>query len=734
MKQHLSHRYYARSLPGRPQEEWQRLEDHLKNVAEMAKGFAEEFGAGEWGYLAGLWHDLGKYSQEFQTRLQALSDPDAHIEAKPGRPDHSTAGAQHVYSILKDKGKMIAYAIAGHHAGLPDGKTPDQSCLVQRFKKAVPDYSASPNSILNQKTSIKLPFSIDQKRFSFQFAFFVRMLFSCLTDADFLDTERFIKAEKSSWRDGYPELKLLEKILLKHMEEVVAHVPASVINGQRAEIYRHCLNAADSKPGLFSLTVPTGGGKTLSSLSFALKHAVINDLKRVIYVIPYTSIIEQNADVFRQVIGEDAVLEHHSNYDPPEEDHRSRLASENWDAPLVVTTNVQFFESLFGSRSSRCRRLHNIAQSVVILDEAQMLPAPLLKPCLEAMKELVLSYGSTIVLCTATQPALLESIEFKDGLQNVREIIPDPGKLYDMFKKVDVSSLGTLTNKELGRQLTGHEQVLCIVNTRRHARQVYEQICENGCYHLSALMCPAHRTETINEIKKALKDKRPCRVISTQLIEAGVDIDFPVVFRSLSGIDSIVQAAGRCNREGKLLQNGQVYVFMPEDGLPPGYFRQTAETAEEVMRHHNNPIALEAVEEYFRTLYWLKNEKLDEYGILADLSEGSIHGDFPFRRISEKFKMIKEIGQESLIIPWNEDAQKIINELRYGDYPASAARKAQRFTIQIPARILYNLLGGGAIERLQEQYNVLTNRDIYRMDLGLCPEDPLFHEIENLIL
>ncbi|MBA4418155.1 MAG: CRISPR-associated helicase/endonuclease Cas3 [Syntrophus sp. (in: bacteria)] len=727
--------YYAHSLPGRPKEEWQQLEEHLKNVAGVAKGFAEDFGAGEWGYLAGLWHDLGKYSQEFQARLQNLSDPDAHIEAKPGRPDHSTAGAQHAYNMLKDKGKMIAYAIAGHHAGLPDGKTPDQSCLVQRFKKDVPNYSDHPPSILNQKASPELPFSVERQRFCFQFTFFVRMLFSCLTDADFLDTERFMEANKSLWREGYPDLKLLKETLLKHMDEVVAHAPPSVVNGQRAEIYHYCLDAANLKPGLFSLTVPTGGGKTLSSLSFALKHAVINNLKRVIYVIPYTSIIEQNADVFRQILGEDAVLEHHSNYDPSEEDHRSRLASENWDAPLIVTTNVQFFESLFSSRSSRCRRLHNIARSVIILDEAQMLPAPLLKPCLEAMKELALSYGSTIVLCTATQPALSKSAEFRDGLENVREIIPDPIKLYKIFRKVDVSSLGTLTNEELGRQLIGHEQVLCIVNTRRHARQVYEQISDNeGCYHLSALMCPAHRTETISEIKKTLKDKKSCRVISTQLIEAGVDIDFPVVFRSLSGIDSIVQAAGRCNREGKMRQNGAVYVFMPEDGLPPGYFRQTADTAEEVMRHHNDPITLEAVEEYFRTLYWLKNEKLDEYGILTDISEGSLRGDFPFRQISKKFKMIKEIGQESLIIPWNADAQKIINELRYSDYPASAARKAQRFTIQIPSRTFYNLLGGGAVERLHEQYNVLTNRDIYRMNLGLCPEDPAFHEIENLIL
>ena len=727
--------YYAHSLPDKPQEDWQRLEEHLKNVAEMARGFAEDFGAGDWGYLAGLWHDIGKYSPEFQARLVAFNDPDAHIEAKTGRPDHSTAGAQHAYYTLKDKGKMIAYTIAGHHAGLPDGKTNDPPCLVRRLKKDVPDYSASPPEILNWKVLLELPLAIDRKRFNFQFSFFIRMIFSSLTDADFLDTESFMEIEKSFWRGGYPGLSVLEKKLLQHMEKIIAQVPASIINQQRALILRYCLDAADLKPGLFSLTVPTGGGKTLSSLAFALKHAIKYGLRRVIYVIPYTSIIEQNADVFRQILGQEAVLEHHSNFEPLEENHRSRLASENWDAPLIVTTNVQFFESLFGSRSSQCRKLHNIARSVIILDEAQMLPVPLLKPSLEALKELSLSYKATIVLCTATQPALSESDEFKDGLKGVREIIPDPIELYKTFKKVDMSFLGTLTDEELGKQLIGYEQVLCIVNTRRHARQIYEQIRENeGSFHLSALMCPAHRTETIRKIRKTLEDKKLCRVVSTQLIEAGVDIDFPVVFRSLSGIDSIAQAAGRCNREGKLLQNGQVYVFMPEDGLPPGYFRQTAETAEEVMRHHDDPLVLEAVEEYFRTLYWLKGDKLDEYQILADLYEGASHGDFPFRQVNEKFKIIKEGGQESLIIPWNENAEKVIDELRFGNYPASAARKAQRFTIQIPPRVLYNLLGAGAVERLHDQYNVLINKDIYRVDLGLCPEGPAFHEIENLIV
>jgi CRISPR-associated endonuclease/helicase Cas3 len=729
----MTNEYYAHSLEGRPPKDWHRLEDHLKAVAEMAQKFADDFNAGDWGYLVGLWHDIGKYSKEFQARIMAVSDPDAHIETKSGRPDHSTAGAKHAYSRLKDKGKLIAYTIAGHHAGLPDGRTNDRACLTKRLQKVIPDYSTVPLQILNQTSLSNLPFVLNKKRACFQLSFFTRTIFSCLVDSDFLDTEHFMEPEKWDWRGGYPELTVMEKKLLHFLGDLTSHTPRTKVDEYRSTILNHCLAAADSRPGLFSLTVPTGGGKTLSSLAFALKHAIKYGLKRIIYVIPYTSIIEQNADVFRKALGEEAVLEHHSNFEPKEEDHRSRLAAENWDAPLIVTTNVQFFESLFSSRSSQCRKIHNIARSVVILDEAQMLPVPLLKPCLEALRELSSSYGTTIVLCTATQPALFKSLEFEEGLENVREIIPDPPGLYRAFKKIDMSYLSSLSDEELAKRLMSHEKVLCIVNTRRHARQIYELTQDGkGSFHLSALMCPAHRTAIIKRIRQTLVEGKQCRVVSTQLIEAGVDIDFPVVFRSLSGIDSIAQAAGRCNREGRLFQNGRVYVFSPEKGLPPGYFRQTAETAEEVMRHHSDPLTLEAVEEYFRTLYWLKGDKLDELEILADLSEGIKTGDYPFRSISNKFKIIRD-GMDSIIIPWDKEAERIINELRFSNYPTSAARKAQRYTIQVPPRILNNLVFAGAVERLHDQYNVLINRDIYRDDLGLCPEDPSFHEIENLI-
>jgi len=726
--------YFAHTLSGKPSADWQPLEQHLKETAEEAKEFASAFGAGDWGYLAGLWHDLGKYSDAFQNRLLTIQDVDGHIETKPSRPDHSTAGAQYAAKTMGQAGKILAYAIAGHHTGLPDGKSNDQSCLTKRLKKDIPDYTASPDCLLKQSAAQNLPFTLDHKRFSFQLSFFIRMIYSCLVDADFLNTEFFIDDQKSLWRKGYPSLEVIGNILPAALDELNTNASQTPINIQRAAILRNCMDAAEWEPGLFSLTVPTGGGKTLSSLAFAVKHALKYNLSRIIYVIPYTSIIEQNAAVFRQILGDESVLEHHSNFDPDEEDHRSRLASENWDAPLIVTTNVQFFESLFNCRSSKCRRIHNIAKSVVILDEAQMLPVPLLKPSLEALRELSINYGTTIVLCTATQPALSSTESFKNGLDGVREIMPDPQALYQEFRRVKTISLPKISDDEVAERIRAFNQVLCIVNTRKHARLIYEKIqTEKGAFHLSALMCPAHRTEVFKNIRDALNNGAYCRVVSTSLVEAGVDIDFPVVMRAAAGIDSIAQAAGRCNREGKLLKNGELYIFTPEEALPPGHFRQTAETAEMVMRQNDDPLSLSAVEAYFRNFFWIQGDKLDAHEILTNIAEGNKYGDYPFRYIAEKYKIIENV-MDAVIIPWNDTARLIIQELRYSDFPASAARKAQRFTVQVPRRVLAQLLSVGSVERIHEQFNILINEDIYRNDRGLCPEDPTLHEIENLIV
>lgn len=732
----MTQRYYAHSLPEKSEDRWHLLEDHLKEVAETAREFANSFGAGDWAYLAGLWHDVGKYSGKFQQKLAAENGENAHIEKSSRRVDHSTAGAQHAFDFLGEKGKLLAYVIAGHHSGLPDGKSNEASCLINRLKKVLHDWSACPQWIINNKRINTLPFAPVKDRFGFQLSFFVRMIFSCLVDADFLNTEKFMDSQRFARCRAYPSLGVLNKKLEAYIKELKARDPSKPINKHREEILKNCLARAGDPQGLFSLTVPTGGGKTFSSLAFAMKHAIKHDLKRIIYVIPYTNIIEQTAGEFRKCLGEDVVLEHHSNFEPKGEDYLSRLASENWDAPLVVTTNVQFFESLFANRSSRCRRIHNIMESVVILDEVQMLPVPLLKACLEAIKELSEAYRTTIVLCSATQPALSATEDFRDGLEGVREIVPDPKQLYNSFKRIHTEVLQKLSGDELADRLKALNQVLCIVNTRKHARLIFERISKKvRCYHLSGLMCPAHRTYVLANIKLALEKKRCCRVVSTQLIEAGVDIDFPVVFRSAAGIDSIAQAAGRCNREGKLSEGGKVFIFSPENGLPRGYFRQNAETAEIIMRRHEEPLSLEAVKEYFQNLYWMNEKSLDEYHILDDLAEGIKRGDFPFKSVSQKFKLIKN-NMWPIITPWDPEAKEVevIKELRYSKYPASFARKVQRFTIQIPLPILASLQAAGSVECIRDQYYVLVNRDLYHDDLGLCFDDPTFHEAKNLMV
>jgi len=733
----MGKKYFAHSLDGKLYKDWQALDEHLKNVAGLAKKFAEPFGAGEWAYIAGLWHDIGKYSEEFQNFLDSAGN-NSNTETKVGHPDHSTAGTQRVNNLLKNGyGRLIAYTIAGHHCGLLDGKS-NGACLQDRLKKNIPDYSACPHDILAFSPHLELSFALakgNNERVAFQLQFFIRMLFSCLVDADFLDTEAFMNKENASARGSYPELPEMQNRLIKALDTLSYEAPNTMISRYRKAILHECIVTADNKPGLFSLTVPTGGGKTLSSLAFAMKHGIKHGMKRIIYVIPYTSIIEQNADVFRKIFGDDAVLEHHSNFEVNENDYKSQLAIENWDAPLIVTTNVQFFESLFHSKTSSCRKIHNIANSVIILDEAQILPVFLLKPCMEVLRELTNSYKTTIVLCSATQPALSKTEEFKNGLENVQEIISNPEELYNKFKRVEVCCFSKkqekTTDGELVKKILEHKQVLCVVNTRGHARLLYELIEDRkGLYHLSALMCPVHRSEVIQKIRHTLKNNEKCRVVSTQLIEAGVDIDFPVVFRSAAGIDSIAQSAGRCNREGKM-QKGRVYVFYPEKGLPVGYLRQSAEEADAIIRKYDDLLSLEAVNEYFLNLYWRNQDKLDKKDILGKLSEEVGKLNFSFKEIADKFKLIDN-AMESIIIPYNNKAKEIIKQLRYAQFTRNLARKAQRFCVQVYPQVLKKL-EGISVERIQDSYLVLTNSDLYREDIGLTYDDPTYREMENNI-
>lgn len=728
----MGKQFYAR--------QFQLLEDHLRQTAEMSAGFSQSTPLASWAYTAGLWHDLGKYSDAFQRRLAGSTE----------RVDHSTAGAQTAAALFAgDNGNLIigrtlAYIIAGHHSGLPDGNAADETCLRARLKKGIPPYSACPARLLE-----KPPLSVgdvmdilgkraDGKSFAFGISFFIRMLFSCLVDADRLDSEAAESPGRAEIRKIYPSLSELHWKLTTHLDTLAAGAEGTPINGYRAGILDQCRRMAESPPGLFSLTVPTGGGKTLSSLAFALEHCLRHGLRRVIYAIPYTSIIEQTASVFRACLGDDAVVEHHSNFEPPDEPEDPSfhsLATENWDAPIIVTTNVQLFESLFSNKPSRCRRLHNVMNSVIILDEAQMLPPGILSPCVEAIRELTSRYHTSVVLCTATQPALNRGDGFPDGLENVREIVAEPEALSSVFKRVGVKVLGKKEDDEIAAMIGERERVLCIVNTKARARRLFEKYADReGTYHLSAMMCPEHRSEIIAEIKTRLSEGAPCRVVSTQLIEAGVDVDFPVVFREMAGIDSIAQAAGRCNREGKLLPRlGEVFVFESADGTPR-IFRQQVQTAQTVIRRHGNDVlSLGNIREYFRDLYWTKGpDRLDGFGILNALSAGAEKMDFPFREIGEKFRFISE-DTVSVVIPWEKTGPELIKKLRAEHPPRSVLRAAQRFSVSVYRTGFRSLFTAGAVEPLNPSLSILVNESLYDRKTGLKMENPQYRDPEDNI-
>lgn len=735
--------YYAHSLEGQPPEKWQPLEVHLENVAQMAAEFASCFGAASWGYLVGLWHDLGKYDPEFQRYIRTAAD--ANLEMKPGKVNHSTAGGLLALQRLDKFGRILAYPIAGHHAGLPDWQceTSPQSSLSYRLAQTEHLQAAKagtiPSAILEYSRlnpNDKAKSGTDLSR-----SLWLRMLFSCLVDADFLDTEAFMAPEKADRRQGYPLLADMAPLFEKYMVEKSAKAPDTAVNRIRAEVLAACRQRAVEAPGIFTLTVPTGGGKTLSSLAFALRHALTHGIRRIIYVIPYTSIIEQSADQFRLIWQEmgDVVLEHHSNLDVADasrEDTRSRLACENWDAPLIVTTSVQFFESLFASRTSRARKLHNIVNSVVILDEAQLLPPDFLKPVLEVIKELQRNYRVTFVLSTATQPALGPhmSMDFKfPGLSGLREIVPEPLSLHKRLKRTTVEVMDKLAMPlswdALADRLAVHESVLCIVNRRDDARTLWEKMPE-GTFHLSALMCGAHRSARIAAIKESLTARKPTRVISTQLVEAGVDLDFPVVYRALAGLDSVAQAAGRCNREG-LLERGMVHVFLPESKIPAGHLRQAAEIGRQLLVEEADQLTPERFERFFRMFYWIRGDRLDKEGIMG-LLKNDANLEISFRTAAEKFRLIDEAAYAPVLVHYGEGA-RLIELLRRQGPERWLLRRLQRFVVNLPRHTHGKLLSDGAIEEIHPGLFVQGHGGLYHEQLGFCADRSIICEPDELM-
>ena len=731
---------YAHSRPSAPSEEWQKLEDHLENVACKTAEFAAVFSSSQWGRLLGSLHDFGKARvscQGYLARANGLDD-DSYDNGEHG---HSGAGACLAEERFGPMGKILAYPIAGHHAGLPDwsgGQNPN-GALAQRLieERIVLDE----DSLKRYETNLMLPSKLPPSpwkmdRNSSDVSFWIRMLYSCLVDADFLDTEAFVDRERSEERSkAYPSLEILSEKFFKKLNAVESGAAKTKVNEIRSQIRLACERAAEELPGLFSLAVPTGGGKTLSSTAFALKHALTHGLKRIIYVIPYTSIIEQTADVLRGFFGSDNVLEHHSNFDPEKETSRSRLSSENWDAPIVVTTSVQFFESLYACRSSRCRKLHNIAESVVILDEVQLLPLRLMLPCAEAIKQLAAHYRTTILLSTATQ-LNLPGINPSD----VREIIPASLDLYHRLKRTEVEFPVDLSVRrtwdEIAAELSSFNQVLCIVNTRRDCRNLYEKMPE-GTIHLSAGMCGEHRSRVIAEIKRKLADGEPIRVISTQLVEAGVDIDFSVVYRAFSGLSSVAQSAGRCNREGRLDGFGRVVVFMPPERTPVKDLRDGEYALADLLaRPHGVDMDDTAVyPEFFAALQSRANDSGQDFSRMlgVHIPEEFRNGvmspaeslQYQFREAAAAFQMIDGASQVPVIVRYGGN-EELVNLLYEVGPKRFLMRKLQRFVVNVPRARISELREKGMIVELtvsegKESHSgvlVQTAPSAYREDIG----------------
>jgi CRISPR-associated endonuclease/helicase Cas3 len=680
---------------------WHDLVEHLRSTAVQARAFAERFGAGELAYYAGLCHDLGKFHPQFQQYLQACAT---------GQRAHKQPHARYGALYAKRHNHILSFVIDGHHAGMRDlaelkarlQPDPEFAKVEVVAQAQLPELATSPASPPNLTTNDRLLLEM-----------LTRMLFSCLVDADFLDTERHFDPDRAVQRGQTPDLATLWAKFEANQNALLESAPETPVNRARRAIYEACLSAAEHPPGLFRLTAPTGGGKTRAALGFALKHALTHHLERVIVALPYTSIIDQTARVYRDILGDDAVLEHHSalNWDDADEDalQRQKLLSENWDAPIIVTTFVQLFESLFSNKPSACRKVHRLVRSVIVLDEAQTLPVELLAPTTHALQQLVDHFGATVVVCTATQPAL-ERVNFREP---PREIVPQPEQWFDALRRVEYEIENEpLSRETLAEHVASESQVMVVLNARRDAVEVVQTLREaypelEGVYHLSTLLCPAHRWRVLAEIRERLTRGQPCRLIATQVVEAGVDLDFPVVMRAVGPLDRIVQAAGRCNREGKQ-ERGRVVIFELQEGRAPrGVYRTGTEEAKIILRQPDADLHQpEIYTTYFHRLF--QNASLDspkvKCGQQGRVTIQDSRSAFQFETVACLYRLITDDTQPVIVLRYDEPAvQRLLGEargrLQHGHLPPTRwYHQIQQYTVNLYQYEVKQLAAQGLIQ------------------------------------
>jgi CRISPR-associated endonuclease/helicase Cas3 len=791
--------YYAHSLADGPKEEWEPLftsfgegdnecqgkdceqckqleplHGHMNKVAFMAGGFAANMfpegkdrdSAFQWGYLTGLWHDLGKFAPEWQGYLEVKSDP--HIAEATGtttkKEDHSTAGAIFTHQS-PPFGDLASYLIAGHHAGLANASY----LFENRLKKEINQWHSHAQAACVPLTEVLPPPPIRRSDAGNDaVAFMLRYFFSALVDADYLATESFMSPNNRLLRQPWPDdiLPQMLTALENYCAEKFKSSPLDPVNQSRTRVRQDCVCAAEGSSGFFALTVPTGGGKTLSSLLFALRHAIKNNQRSIIFVIPFTSIIKQNADVFREVfaplskrLGRDIVLEHHSKFEPTKETTENRLAAENWDSPLIVTTNVQFFESLYANRTSRCRKLHRTARSVIIFDEVQALPNALLHPIIRALRCLVHDLNASVVLCTATQPALERRDGFKIGIpaEEITSIIKDEPELFRTLERVTSRSLGPLDDQALIEHILNNSLNGCllILNTTKAAQTLHEKLSPyTHALHLSARMCPRHVMLVLARAKRLRKQGKAVVLISTQLIEAGVDISFPSVYRAECGLDSFAQAAGRCNRNGELKDTegkpikGQVYHFQPTDHpIPDGLADIKANagiTRSHILANYAETDLLTplAIRSYFEQAIWQAGDKTDNWDEAHIVSGEACFNPkeatenwaktYQFKTAAERFRLINS-STHSILIPWGKKGEELTQEIRNLKLQnlvpnRTHYRRAQQFTVQVYENEWQSIQSQISLH-CDEAFAILDHhQNDYHQDTGLkrpnTPADP----------
>lgn len=725
----------------------QSIEEHCLNVAKLARELIYEdedsCGMKDLAYNAGLLHDFGKYRPDFQRYILAVSGANPSGKVPPKAP-HAIVGAIEARRLFDDPmiADTLAYCISGHHRGLYDHNEMERRLRHGEHKRWC-DACEKLTSVEDLGTT-----ECDEVNEPYDLQMAIRMLFSALVDADRLDTERFmtldLSAERSRIRGNYASLNTLRERLMAKTESF-SSAPDTPVNRARAYFLESCrTHGAESDPGIYTLSLPTGAGKTISSMAWALEMAIRNHHDRIIYVIPYTSIITQTAMVFREIFGEENILEHHSEVvveqhgegdSGDEQMSRLKFLTENWDAPIILTTNVQFFESLFASKPAKCRKVHSIANSVVVMDEVQALPEGFLSPILSAIDTLSEAFHCSILCCSATQPVYDEDLNSPDDgsdyytpLDTKGDLVPREAKYFAPFDRVDYHlEPQTVTSQELAERLAAEHSVLCVVNSRKDAGQVYRALRDNTdeVIHLSRSMCSAHLRKAIETIKERMRDGEPTKVISTQLIEAGVDLDFPCVWRAHSGLGSIIQAGGRCNREGKMERRGQVFVFSLADGSRPfGNIARGCNATKMLLHKLSNkitdPTDPEVIAKYYR-LYFKDIPDFDTEGIEKDLTEDP--EDINFESAAERFKLIDDEGTFPVIVPYMEEGKALVRKIRNHEIlTREDYHRMQEYSVSLRQGDYSTLLSHGNIEQIpwgEDFISVLVDDNCYDSVAGV---------------